>query len=459
MSRRHSQLTEELLDEVYEAAMAAGLASSRDALLSGLGDYAATLERHTTPAAQIRGDLGRMNAETDPLVDGTNPLARWLKNASQFVGPRRQQEVFQRALAELLRRIPRLHVDVVRQPHFLDALPFDLSRPGAQEILTILAAVYWNADRTVAILLKVGVSPSSVNLSQSMTTAWAEILITARNQDRLRALLDQVLTDADAAAWRGRIRELVADVPAVEVKASLVWKGDARGGAGRAPTLERQIEERPTLLGISFLERGLRVAGAVARVLVTYRSGRAAVGTTFRIGKDLLLTNHHVLFDSEREPATHVEVWFRYEVDMDGRETSRRVYEGDPRSIVGEPTNDWAVVRSTTPLEDAYPILGLAPSQGVRVDDRVYIIQHPAGGPKQIALHHNDVRFVDDALVQYRTDTEGGSSGSPVFNERWEVVALHHGAIAATQGSGQFWNEGIRIERVVNGLREQGVAL
>jgi V8-like Glu-specific endopeptidase len=28
--------------------------------------------------------------------------------------------------------------------------------------------------------------------------------------------------------------------------------------------------------------------------------------------------------------------------------------------------------------------------------------------------------------VQYTTDTLPGSSGSPVFNDNWEVVALHH---------------------------------
>src|SRR5207342_1459462 len=96
---------------------------------------------------------------------------------------------------------------------------------------------------------------------------------------------------------------------------------------------------------ISFLSGGLRVAGAVARVRVTYRSGKAAVGTTFRIGADLLLTNQHVLFDADGRPAVRVEIWFRYEVDLDGRETPRRAYEGDPGSIVGDRRNDWAVVR------------------------------------------------------------------------------------------------------------------
>ena len=77
-----------------------------------------------------------------------------------------------------------------------------------------------------------------------------------------------------------------------------------------------------------------------------------------------------------------------------------------------------------------------------------------------------------DALEQflhYRTDTAPGSSGSPVFNDQWEVVALHHsgvpqrdeqGRILATDGSvwepemGEHridWkaNEGVRISQIV----------
>ena len=90
----------------------------------------------------------------------------------------------------------------------------------------------------------------------------------------------------------------------------------------------------------------------------------------------------------------------------------------------------------------------------VRVDDRVYIIQHPSGAPKKIGMIHNVVRSVDDDVVQYLTDTEGGSSGSPVFNEQWGLVALHHQWVEATiNGVKEIRNQGRRIERVVAGLQ------
>jgi hypothetical protein len=75
--------------------------------------------------------------------------------------------------------------------------------------------------------------------------------------------------------------------------------------------------------------------------------------------------------------------------------------------------------------------------------------------------------------VHYHTDTSPGSSGSPVLNDQWEVVALHHsgvprrddqGRILARDGS--LWqeamgdefidrvaNEGVRVSRIVASVK------
>jgi V8-like Glu-specific endopeptidase len=91
----------------------------------------------------------------------------------------------------------------------------------------------------------------------------------------------------------------------------------------------------------------------------------------------------------------------------------------------------------------------------IQLEDKVNIIQHPAGGPKQIAMNDNEVKYVDETVVQYITDTLPGSSGSPVFNDDWQVIALHHsgGNIPEpSTNSIHFRNEGIRIGAIIKDL-------
>jgi trypsin-like peptidase/tetratricopeptide repeat protein len=58
---------------------------------------------------------------------------------------------------------------------------------------------------------------------------------------------------------------------------------------------------------------------------------------------------------------------------------------------------------------------------------RVYIVGHPAGRDLSLSLHDNKLLGCSDRILHYRTPTEGGSSGSPVFEEEdWRVIGLHH---------------------------------
>jgi hypothetical protein len=58
----------------------------------------------------------------------------------------------------------------------------------------------------------------------------------------------------------------------------------------------------------------------------------------------------------------------------------------------------------------------------------VYVIGHPAGGGLKFSIRGNDLLAYDTDLfkVHYTAPTEGGSSGSPVFNQAWQLMAVHH---------------------------------
>lgn len=85
---------------------------------------------------------------------------------------------------------------------------------------------------------------------------------------------------------------------------------------------------------------------------------------------------------------------------------------------------------------------------------RVYIIGHPAGGTLQLSLQDNVLLAHKDPLLHYRTPTVGGSSGSPVFNDNWDLIAIHHAGspvMKKLDRSGGVYeaNEGISIQRII----------
>ncbi len=149
---------------------------------------------------------------------------------------------------------------------------------------------------------------------------------------------------------------------------------------------------------------------------------------------------------------------------MTGLSATYDEYEFDPGALFKTSADDdWTAVK-------VRPKQGLVPGgkwsvlkieeQDPQIDDFAIIIQHPSGGPKQIALFHNVIAFVDAGkrVIQYLTDTEPGSSGSPVFDTRWNVVALHHsGGYLREPGNDPkqkfYRNEGIHINTVIAGLR------
>lgn len=175
-----------------------------------------------------------------------------------------------------------------------------------------------------------------------------------------------------------------------------------------------------------WLQKGLQAAKSVCQVRID--GGRGGVGTGFLVEGGYLFTNHHVL--SNPTTVGNSQIVFNYQKDMDGRALETTTYELDATDFKTSPTHvlDYARVRVKDPDDTLaqWGTLNMNTSNLPKESDPAIIIQHPQGRHKEIVTSGNDIVKVWDHRLIYRSDTEPGSSGSPVFNDHWEVIALHH---------------------------------
>ena len=155
----------------------------------------------------------------------------------------------------------------------------------------------------------------------------------------------------------------------------------------------------------------------------------------------------------------HGEPLFNYQDGIDGKPLAPQLFELDPQTFfVNDPTLDFALVAVSGGEQQLGPFgfNRLIEAQGKAVvGEFVTIVQHPRGEKKQIALRENRIVAELELFLHYQTDTEPGSSGSPVFNDQWELVALHHASVPDPDHAGSILNEGIRASRLIRYLADQ----
>jgi V8-like Glu-specific endopeptidase len=216
-------------------------------------------------------------------------------------------------------------------------------------------------------------------------------------------------------------------------------------------------------LSLAWYRTGLMRCRAVARIQTADDDG---VGTGFLVaGPDLhpdlpplvMVTNGHVI--PEGLDSGHAHVAFHGLDDDPGRQARF----GLTRQWWYQPSAGRGL--DTTILElDGYPqavvptplAKGLPPKPLDR--RRAYVIGHPGGSAQpQFSLQDNVLLDYDHRVLHYRSPTEGGSSGSPVFDDEWRLIGLHHagstGMPRLNRAGGTYAaNEGITIEAIRGGL-------
>ncbi len=229
------------------------------------------------------------------------------------------------------------------------------------------------------------------------------------------------------------------------------------------------------LTGIEFFERGLIASRAVARIEIRGTDGRLyGYGSGVLISPRLLLTNNHVLDSADRARSSVAQ--FEYLTSAAGVAHEPLAFGLVPDEFfVTDSALDFSVVAVEQKNQAGVALetrgwCPLIPGSGkALVGERVNIIQHPGGERMQVTVRENTILAVIEDFIQYSADTKPGSSGAPVFNEQWEMAALHHAGVPRRDPqnrilmrNGNPWtglrkdvdkidwasNEGVRISRI-----------
>lgn len=282
---------------------------------------------------------------------------------------------------------------------------------------------------------------TQIDFSNQANLNWFAVIQQAELQDRVDRLYDIVLTEFPDDKTLLQVRSLVPPSPVDGP--SVNWKA---GGGGQ---LEKLMGAKSTLVAVASLELGLERARSVVRI----KRADGGLGTGFVISRNRIVTNHHVLPNVLSVQGALAQ--FNYQKTADGLDASFEEFAFVADGFRTSKADDWSAVKFTGDASK-WGELAFEP-RAIAAGDLVNIIQHPGGGQKQLSFAANVVAFVGEGRVQYLTDTLPGSSGSPVFDADWNLVALHHSGGwltepgAATKGT-YYRNEGIAIATVIDGL-------
>ncbi len=223
------------------------------------------------------------------------------------------------------------------------------------------------------------------------------------------------------------------------------------GGETVEPSTGHLVEAllgEPNFKSIWWLEVALDAARRVMRVKLA-----AGSASGFLIAPDVMMTNNHV-FENTND-AKNAKLQFDYRLTADGMPVAIDEWECDPGVLFKtNPELDYSICKVKKKdgknAGDVWGFFDLRHGLTAVQNQRVNIIQHPRGRFKEIAFRDNQVKLVNDTILQYLTDTDYGTSGSPVLDDWFNVVALHNQRVADPNRPGQYHrNQGFTVSSIL----------
>jgi V8-like Glu-specific endopeptidase len=309
------------------------------------------------------------------------------------------------------------------------AVGYDPARRGA--LLTGIMPLFANTLPGVNVppLFAVTLDLGVLNTVRRLSDGSVPMKIWLRNAVTFSAGRD------DAEPLRPRLEE-------IELRSTGAPKVDV----GDLKELKEVVVHLDDMVPYEYMRAGLAAANAIAKLSVPRYSNANLeknekgepiiyLGTGWLVAKNLLLTNHHVINarDDDEQDADGVDLVCQakatkaqFDFNSDGM---RGVTIGLTELLAWDAKLDYALVR-TEPIDRQPLEIGekLAQTNSARRNIALNIIQHPDGQPKKFAIRNNLLTGATQTDLRYFTDTLAGSSGSPVFDDRWRVVGLHRGA-------------------------------
>ena len=352
-----------------------------------------------------------------------------------------------------------------------------------------------SADSLATAILESLPAPSAGAAAFDLATRVEALLALGRTQEAILAASDYVsLARDDAFAIASTLRQmeevwrLNRDTPPgstilMQLSAALLraqggesqtFSGDLTRSIAAVDRAKREVERvdqdpdvrYERILGnegavaLGWLKLGLQRARSIARIERLTGDGHGTGWLVraedffpgkFPAGRLLLVTNTHVVNQDGSGDA----------LSPGGAQAN---FQGVPQVCPFAPNVVWsspvkALDATFLDFGDVVPTAEPLPlfAKGITFTEpppRMFIIGHPQGGDVKFSIHDNRLLDYSDDRLRYRTPTEPGSSGSPVFEAKdWQVVGLHHAGgkfscLSVKQKEPYEANEGILVRAI-----------
>ncbi|MEH2277079.1 MAG: trypsin-like peptidase domain-containing protein [Nostoc sp.] len=182
-----------------------------------------------------------------------------------------------------------------------------------------------------------------------------------------------------------------------------------------------ELEDQDIELFSKLAERGqenfnaLKARNTICRIESPKGTG---IGTGVLVGKNLLLTCNHIFTKTQVRQA-----WVRFSYNTDSHQLDKDLFELDMTFVSSHNRPDYALVKIK---DNRQQQIAFCSNETLDSGQDIRIIHHPQGN-LVIISDLGQITQVGEDYIDHNLKTDYGSSGAPIFNRQWELIAIHQG--------------------------------